>query len=159
TPHLDKFVAGGFTFTHAFCMGSTQPAVCVPSRAMLLSGRSLFRVDTQLPKDTPLWPEVFRKAGYVTHGIGKWHNGPASYARCFDGGDAIFFGGMGPHEALNVHPFDPSGRYAKDHAKLSKTFSSELFADAAIQFLKGHNGDRPFALYVAFTAPHDPRTP
>jgi len=34
-----------------------------------------------------------------------------------------------------------------------------LFADAAIAFLRGHDAKKPFFLYVAFTAPHDPRMP
>ena len=38
-------------------------------------------------------------------------------------------------------------------------FSSEEFADEAIEFLDGHTGDQPFFCYVAFTAPHDPRNP
>ncbi|MBA2470627.1 MAG: sulfatase-like hydrolase/transferase, partial [Chloroflexia bacterium] len=34
-----------------------------------------------------------------------------------------------------------------------------LFGDAAIRFIEADHGDDPFLLYVAFTAPHDPRTP
>jgi len=38
--------------------------------------------------------------------------------------------------------------------------SSETFADTAIEFLNASkNDDTPFCLYVAFTSPHDPRTP
>ena len=40
-----------------------------------------------------------------------------------------------------------------------KKFSSELFADAGIEFLKHQDGKKPFFAYVAFTAPHDPRMP
>src|SRR5436190_23862031 len=49
TPNLDKLVRNGFGFTHAFIMGSNQPAVCVPSRAMMLTGRTLFHVPTTPP--------------------------------------------------------------------------------------------------------------
>jgi arylsulfatase A-like enzyme len=38
-------------------------------------------------------------------------------------------------------------------------FSSELFADAAVEFLSNYGGEQPFYAYVAFTAPHDPRQP
>jgi len=39
-----------------------------------------------------------------------------------------------------------------------KKHSSELFADKAIEFLgKTNNTDKPFFMYVAFNAPHDPR--
>src|SRR5437762_5096923 len=48
TPNLDKLVARGTTFRRAYCMGSMQGAVCVPSRAMVLTGRSLFRTNEAL---------------------------------------------------------------------------------------------------------------
>jgi arylsulfatase A-like enzyme len=158
TPNIDAMVANGFTFTHAFCQGSTQPAVCVPSRAMFLTGRGLFHVDPQI-KDAPTWPEVFRKAGYHTVGIGKWHNGPASYARSFSSGGPIFFGGMGDQNRVNVHPFDPDGKYPKANLKTGTAYSTKMFADAAVDLLNTHDGKKPFFLYVTFTVPHDPRTP
>src|SRR5262249_44125729 len=152
-------VRAGFTFTHAYCMGAMQGAVCVPSRAMVLSGRTLFRVPTNLPADVPLWPEVMGKAGYVTFGTGKWHNGPASFARSFQHGGDIFFGGMGNHLKLPVHDFDPAGKYPPKAAHTGRAFSSAMFADTAIRFLRSYKEDKPFFLYVAFTAPHDPRMP
>ena len=158
TPNLDRMVTDGFAFTHAFCMGSMQGAVCVPSRAMFLSGRSLFRVNEQL-RDVPTWPETFRKAGYHAVGIGKWHNGPASYARSFDAGGPIFFGGMGDQNRVNHYTFDPSGKYPKTNLKVGSGYSTKMFADAAVDFLTGYRGEKPFFLYVTFTVPHDPRTP
>src|SRR5262249_10100208 len=44
TPTLDRLAEAGFVFRNAYCMGSTVPAVCLPSRTMLLSGRSLFHL-------------------------------------------------------------------------------------------------------------------
>jgi len=44
-----------------------------------------------------------------------------------------------------------------DHITEGK-HSSELFADAAVEFLDSHKSLDPFFLYVSFTAPHDPRT-
>ncbi len=158
TPNLDRLAERGFVFRNASIMGAMQGAVCVPSRAMLLSGRSLWRVPEDL-KDVPIWPEVMRRAGYTTFGTGKWHNGPASHARAFGRGGAIFFGGMSDQARIPVFDFDPAGRYAKKNQRIAEKFSSELFADTAIEFLRGYKGDEPFVLYVAFTAPHDPRTP
>jgi len=163
TPHLDGLVQSGFTATHAFCMGSTVGAVCIPSRAMILSGRSLYRATTgtnsaTIPRQAALWPEEFRKAGYATIGIGKWHNDRASYARCFTAGGPIFFGGMSDHTAVPVQNFDPTGRYETNRQYVTSLFSSTLFADAAIRALR-QQSTKPFVLYLAFTAPHDPRTP
>jgi hypothetical protein len=44
TPNLDLLAQSGFAFRNAYCMGSDRPAVCLPSRAMLLSGMSLFHL-------------------------------------------------------------------------------------------------------------------
>ncbi len=163
TPNLDRLVQQGFALTNAYCMGSQVPAVCVPSRAMLMTGRSLFRATSpplsgNLPRNYVLWPEVFRRAGYRSFGIGKWHNDHASFARAFDGGGPIFFGGMGDHAKLPVQGYDGNGTYAQGKPQAANRFSSELFADAAVEIL--HRAPKePFVLYVAFTAPHDPRTP
>lgn len=159
TPHLDRLARAGFAFTRARCMGSQQGAVCVPSRACLHTGRTLFRV----PDDIGAYPmlgEVLQHAGYASFGCGKWHNGPRSFARGFDAGGNIFFGGM--HEQYNtpVHDFDPTGKYQPKNARPGNKFSSELFADAAVGFLRRQkSADKPFFCYVAFTSPHDPRTP
>jgi arylsulfatase A-like enzyme len=157
TPHLDHLVKAGFTFTHAFIMGSQMPAVCVPSRAMMLPGRTLFHVGAAIPAKTPTWPEMFAKAGYVTCGVGKWHNDRASYARSFTRGGPIMFGGMTNDQFHPpVYDFDSTGKYS-GKPKVAKKHSTELYADAAIDFLRSYKGEKPFALYVAFTAPHDPR--
>src|SRR6476660_3420864 len=43
TPNLDQLVRDGFVFRNAYCLGANVPAVCTPSRNMLLSGRAFFR--------------------------------------------------------------------------------------------------------------------
>src|SRR5437764_3795069 len=55
TPNLDRLVKQGTTFTRAYCMGAQQGAVCVPARAMLMSGRTLFHVAETLNGQTT-WP-------------------------------------------------------------------------------------------------------
>jgi arylsulfatase A-like enzyme len=160
TPNLDKLVHNGVAFSHAFIMGSTIGAVCVCSRAMLLTGQHLYHCTTLVQekcRDLTLWPETFRKTGYTTFGIGKWHNGPWSYARCFAQGAKIFYGGMGNQLQVPVYDFDPAGKYPADQKYTGDKFSSEMFSDAAIKFLKEHENDKPFFLYVSYTAPHDPR--
>jgi len=41
TPHLDRLAARGTALTHAHIMGGDNGAICICSRAMLLTGRSL----------------------------------------------------------------------------------------------------------------------
>lgn len=154
TPNLDRLVGEGTTFTQAYCMGANNGAVCVPSRAMLMSGRTLFRISEKLEGQTT-WPQVFAENGYATFGIGKWHNQSESFLKTFAEGKAIFFGGM---NAPYTMPVQDLGADHKLTAKReSGKHATELFADSAIEFISRQNGDKPFALYAAFTLPHDPR--
>lgn len=172
TPHLDRMTREGLACTRACIMGSTHGAVCAPSRAMLHTGRSLWRVPTALSGDwgirdqdrvpdtrPPLLPQLFREAGYRTFATGKWHIGTEAFARSFADGGKIFFGGMADHDRTPVFDFDPTGLYPKEKQYIGEKFSTDLFADEAVRFLEGQRGEEPFYLYVGFTAPHDPRTP
>ncbi len=160
TPNLDRLVDRGLAFTRAHIMGGTSGAVCIPSRAMLLSGKSLFHLEAQgtsIPEAHITLPEVLKSAGYATYGVGKWHNGKGSFARSFSGGGPVFFGGMSDHLQVPVHDFDPLGEYPPEGRKIGSKFSSELFSDAAVDIIEKHPSDVPFFLYLAYTAPHDPR--
>lgn len=153
TPALDSIVARGTVFDRAYCMGSLTGAVCVPSRAMLLSGRSLFHVDANL-RGCDTWPERFEQAGYRTFVTGKWHNGPESLRRCFAEGEAVFLGGMHDQWSVPTLSFREHGEPAADERR--GVHSSELFGKAAERFVE-RLGDEPFFAWVSFTAPHDPR--
>ncbi len=179
TPNLDALVARGTAFTRAHIPGGTCGAVCMPSRAMLHSGRTLFHVEREgqeIPPAHTTLGECLRAAGYVTFGTGKWHNGRSSYARSFSCGDEIFFGGMGDHWNVPVYRFDPAGQYDRtcpyvadpylnskveyhecDHIEAGK-HSTDLFTDASLRFLASRDAERPFFIYVSLMAPHDPRT-
>src|SRR5437773_2776785 len=57
TPNLDQLVRSGFVFRNAYCLGANVPAVCTPSRNMLLSGRAFFRWQgPQAQPDMPNFP-------------------------------------------------------------------------------------------------------
>jgi arylsulfatase A-like enzyme len=157
TPNIDTLVTSGFTFRTNYCFGGNSGAVCVPSRAMLMSGKTWFHVDTATLKGARLMPEVLGENGYVTFGTGKWHNGQDSWLRAFQQGRNIFFGGMSDHLQVPVRDLGPDGKLTP--VRTGEKFSSELFADAAIEFLRRQDGKKPFFAYVAFTAPHDPRMP
>lgn len=157
TPHLDALVRRGFSFRRAYVLGGDSGAVCVASRAMLMSGRTLFNVDTKTLGGVTLLPELLGHHGYTTFGTGKWHNGDASWLRAFQQGRAVMFGGMSDHTRVPVRDLGRDGQLTPQ--RIETTFSSELFADRAIEFLRGHKGPGPFFAYVAFTAPHDPRQP
>ena len=168
TPNLDKLVKSGLTFQQAHVMGGHQGAVCIPSRAMLMTGRYVNRLPGDgnvIPDSLVSLPEVLRQKGYTTFHTGKWHSDKNSYSRMFSKADHIFFGGMHfPKEGGQEHPrvnhFDPTGKYPVEKSFLSETYSSYLYAQTAIDFLQSPTAkEKPFFAYVAFTSPHDPRTP
>lgn len=168
TPNLDRLVESGTAFTRAHIMGGMHGALCAPSRAMLMTGKRLFNLQEAgdyIPADHVMMPEAFAAADYETFGTGKWHNNKQAFARAFANGDNIFFGGMhfpkdGGHEAPWLFRFDSTGVYPDSLKEQAGPFSSTLFADAAIQFIKSRTeSEQPFFAYVAFSSPHDPRTP
>ena len=76
TPNLDALAKRGFVFRNAYCMGSMIGAVCTPSRTMLLTGRSLWRIPAW---DSKTWTQptlgsIFKDAGYDTLFVGKRGN-------------------------------------------------------------------------------------
>lgn len=178
TPNIDRLIACGTAFTHAHIPGGNSGAVCMPSRAMLHTGRTLWHLDgagESIPADHTLLGEHLRSQGYRTFGTGKWHNGRESFARSFTDGAEIFFGGMADHWNVPVYDFDPTGAYdAKcpfiadpglskvesfrdcHHIHAGK-HSSELLADGAIKFLESYGDDAPLFMYISYLAPHDPR--
>ena len=105
------------------------------------------------------FPQQLRENGYVTFGTGKWHQSQASFAKSFGIGRNVFFGGMSAHDAVPVRQLQDDGSFS---AVDMVAWSTDLFADSVIGFLEEHTSsgsDEPFLAYVAFTTPHDPRTP
>ncbi|PKA97476.1 arylsulfatase A-like enzyme [Flavobacteriaceae bacterium MAR_2009_75] len=81
TPNLDRLVNGGTSFTHAYNMGGWNGAICVASRAMIISGSYIWNAqekntawakgDTTALNQT--WSRLLEKQGYDTYMTGKWH--------------------------------------------------------------------------------------
>ena len=100
TPNLDELVEKGCVFENGYIMGGTCAAVCMPSRAMIHTAKTLFHLQdrgSEIPEDHTLLGEVLRQNGYDTFGTGKWHNGKSAYSRSFTDGGEIYFGGMADH--------------------------------------------------------------
>ena len=179
TPNLDRLAECGTAFTHAHIPGGTTGAICMPSRAMLHTGRDLFHIEgtgEEIPAGHVLLGEHLAAHGYRTWGTGKWHNGAASFNRSFQDGAEIFLGGMEDHWNVPAFRYDPTGRYAgtlpqvpdwlsSNEVRVRRgdgiragVHSSRLFCDAAIERLRQTEPATPFFMYVSFMAPHDPRT-
>jgi arylsulfatase A-like enzyme len=148
TPTLDGLVKRGFSMTNAYCLGGNSPAVCTPSRNMLLSGNAYFRwkdhVSPMFPKgqkgllspgDGPNFPLSMKDAGYVTYHHGKRSN-----------------------TALEIQAKFDQNKYLKDDEGDRKDGEpGKEIVDAAIAFLNSPREGKPFFMYLAFGNPHDPR--
>lgn len=148
TPHLDTLVQRGFAMRNAYCFGGNSPAVCTPSRNMLLSGNCYFRWKEYLPPgapearrgalspgDGPNLPLSFKDAGYVTYHHGK----------------------KGNTATLIQAKFDINKYLANDEAERKSGEPGQEIVDDAIDFLNDRPADKPFLMYLAFGNPHDPR--
>ncbi len=135
TPNLDGLVRRGFHFTNVYCMGSMVGAVCLPSRTMVMTGRSLWRIPQgrrpDAPAGTPMLPVALGAAGYETYRTGKKGNVCHFANRRFD---------------TNVYDGDKR-----------EPDSSKRHADRVIEFLRRHDRSKPFFVCASFDKPHDPR--
>ncbi len=167
TPNMDRLAQEGVAFRNAYIMGGSSPAVCSPSRACLMSGRTLWNVECQgqwefeISARNKTLPQVFREKGYITFGTGKNEPGRSgAFGRSFSAGDKILFRGMTKSQyELPLCAFSPEGNYPGGaEVKHSGQHSAEVYADACIRFLEGQGtNSQPFFAYVAFQTPHDPR--
>ena len=179
TPNIDRLVHMGTSFVNAHIPGGTASAVCMPSRAMINSGKTLFHLEAcgrNIPEDQVTMGQCFLQNGYHAMESGKWHNGVESFARSFDAGENIFFGGMWDHWNVPVNDYDETGKYAQE-IPFTPNFSAasdvvrvraqrinagyhstDLFSDSAVKYIREYNSDAPFFMYIAYLAPHDPRT-
>lgn len=149
TPVLDRLAAEGMVLDAAYHMGSFVSAVCVPSRHMLMTGRTLWHLPIgptsaaeaagrHCPADIADWtiPAVFTRAGYDTMQSCKAEN-------CYEGASRKF---TVRHDATKRAGTHDGG--------------SAWHADRVLDFLddRERKGDRePFLVYLGFSHPHDTR--
>jgi N-acetylgalactosamine-6-sulfatase len=180
TPHLDRLAARGVRFTNFYANGPE----CTPTRAALLTGRYQHRVgglecaiglgnvgryddairlresnDLGLPADDASLARLLKRAGYATALCGKWHLGyEDKFSPNRHGFDEAFYclgGGMDyfRHVEDPARP-EPALRVNGKPVRRPGYFT-DLVADEAVRFIRAPR-DKPFFLYVAFTAPHAP---
>lgn len=167
TPNLDALAQEGVRFSQFY-----NAARCCPSRASLLTGLYPHQTgfgfmdgDLNLPgyegylNDQCLTiAEVLKLGGYETMMCGKWHLGKEESHRPTDRGFDHFYGtliGAGSY-------FDPATLMYDNQpikAKNPGYYYTDAISDTAVQFIQRHQKiekDKPFFLYVSYTAPHWP---
>ena len=179
TPNLDRLAAGGLRFTQFY-----NTARCCPTRACLLTGLYPHQAgiggmtDGKRGDVNPPGPyqgylndkcvtiaEVLKPAGYTTLMAGKWHVGETRphwpVDRGFDhyygliSGAANYFDITKGKSQCTLRRFAIDG---KPHVPPKQNFYiTDAFTDNAVKFLDRYaTADKPFFLYVAYTAPHWP---
>ena len=93
TPHLDQMSREGFSFRKNYCAGSFSGAVCVASRAMLMTGQHWMSLPSEKPQanwgTNQTLPALLKKCGgYQPFIIGKWHNGETAFLKGFKNGSS-----------------------------------------------------------------------
>jgi arylsulfatase A-like enzyme len=154
TPTIDSLARNGVKFTNAYIQGSHHGALCAPSRAMLLTSKSYHKIKDKMKGH--ITAKQLRDAGYTTYMTGKWHNEKEVVEEGFDYAENVMFGGMSDHFKVYTQDLKPDRTFTEiEH----KGFSTDIFADTMIDFVDQHDTDKPFFMYLPFTAPHDPRSP
>jgi choline-sulfatase len=170
TPHLSRLAAEGVVFENAY---STSP-LCAPARATvmngLLSSRSgVYDNAAEFPSAIPTWAHYLRREGYKTCLSGKMH---------FVGPDQLH--GLEERLTTDIYPADfgwtPDWRLKQEridwwyHNMTSvlqpgiaeMTNQLEFDDDVCFQATRKiydhvrFDADKPLAMVVSFTHPHDP---
>lgn len=178
TPHLDALADGGVRFTQFY-----NTARCCPTRASLLTGlyphqagvghmmndrgHDGYRGD--LGRDCVTIPEALKSAGYRSYMSGKWHvtkvTRPQGAADKYNWprqrGFDRFYGTI--HGAGSF--YDPNS-LTRDNTYISPAddpeyrtdefYYTDAISDHAVRFIREHESDEPFFMYVAYTAAHWP---
>ena len=125
TPNFDRVAREGVRFTHAFVAAPS----CTPSRAALLTGQAVHRLEEGgnlhgfLPKSYPVYPDLLEETGYVVGHTGK---------------------GWGPGR------FEAGGRARNPAGPLFKSFD---------EFMERRAKGSPFCFWSGSTDPHRPYEP
>lgn len=168
TPCLDALAASGTRLTDAY----VAAPYCAPSRAGLLTGRAGTRygfefntgkitrprVKIGLPADEMTLAEHLRQAGYRTGLVGKWHLGAGEGMHPLEQGFDSFFGILGG----GGNYFGKDGKpltVTRDRERVEESdYLTDAFGREATAFVT-NDGNKPWTLYLAFNAVHDPMQP
>ncbi len=166
-PQLDRLAQQGARLTQFY----TASPTCTVSRASLLTGRIPQRhgLTEQLPgiegnygrgldPAEMLIPQVLGRAGYATGCFGKWNIGFAAGSRPTERGFDEFFGHASGNIDYYTHNYNRKhDLYRGIEEAHVDGYSTDLFADAAIDFVRRHTSRaRPWFAYLPFNAPHFP---
>ena len=174
TPNIDKLVAGGTAFTHAYC----QSPICTPSRASFLTGRYPSAVHVNgngnavFPEHPPLVTKTLADSGYDCGLVGKLHLSSAFgrvEARVDDGYRYWQYSHAPRDDWETGHDYADwvrsKGEILGELTKSSEGVPAEFHqttwcAEKTIEFIKEErDNDTPWLVSVNIYDPHPPFNP
>ena len=164
TPNIDRIGAEGVRFTTCY-----TGAWCQPSRATALTGKLPHGIEslkmlkpypnsTYDPAKCPFWPAVFRKAGYHTGIIGKWHTGKDTghgrdwdYSAIWDHTQPKIYGGYYTGQKISFDGGPP---------KAVGGYSTDNYTEWAVEYIaeRAKTPQQPWYLWLCYDAVHSPYT-
>ncbi len=175
TPNIDRLANEGMIFTNAYAAAP----VCSPTRASIFTGKYPARLKITdwigsgkrkgkllpaanlpfLPREEVTFAEVFKKNGYSTCFIGKWHLGYQPFYPQYQGFDI----NIGGHEAGEPGSyFYPYKHQNSDYFNVpgledgkEGEYLTDRLTDEALKFIDS-NVNKPFLLFLSHYAVHTP---
>ncbi|TMW43720.1 hypothetical protein DOY81_011197, partial [Sarcophaga bullata] len=172
TPNIDALAYSGVILNNLY-----TPSLCTPSRAALLTGKYPINTGMQhyvivndqpwgLPLNETTMAEIFRKNGYFTALIGKWHLGMSrkAYTPTLRGFDQ-HYGYLGSYVDYYDHTLEQFGKnYSRGHdfrdnLKPDRTcngsYVTDLLTDTAVKRIQVHDyHEKPLFMILSHLAPH-----
>jgi len=176
TPNIDALATSGLLFNRFH----TSP-ICAPTRSMLLTGNNnhvagmgcMFPLngtarqgrtgyEQHLTDRVVTVAQLLKDGGYQTFMAGKWHLGGSipfiPFSQGFEKSFALVGGGANHLANKPIFEHRPT-QYLQDSMFVpfpAHTFSTDLYTEKMITFIKGAQKNKPFFGYLAYTAPHWP---
>ena len=163
TPRIDQLAREGVRCTDFYVVTSS----CTPSRGAILTGRYPRRNGLShqlaskenwdgidLPHRERIIPQYLKPAGYATACFGKWNIGFAPGSRPTERGFDEFLGFRSGNIGYYSHRYN--GEYdlfRGTERHQVEGYTTDLFADAAIDFIRRQAGG-PWFVYLPFNAAH-----
>ena len=169
TPELDQMAKDGMLFTEAYA----HPA-CSPSRAALMTGKHPARlgittalglnrrdpnspvippkVAEELPSSEITMAEVLKRNGYSTGMVGKWHLGHD--AATLPHGQGFDYDRVISKNGLDYYNYGISSKGETIFEDDGTVYLTDKLTDYAVEFIQSQQTEKPFFLYLSYSAPH-----
>jgi len=159
TPNIDQLAKHGVRFTTCY-----TGAWCMPSRATALTGKLQHGIQwlSRKPPATraadSYWPSAFRKAGYHTGIIGKWHTGKDKahgrawdYSAIWDHTNGRVYGGYYVNQSIDFN----------GQRKKVDGYSTDNYTGWAVDYIKerAKKPEQPWHLWLCYDGVHHPFMP